>query len=218
MSDTFEVKIVSGFAKTISLLFLKMNLTIGKCYHVYNRGNNRQPIFFSDDNYVFFLRKIRHFISPVAEIISWTLMPNHFHLLIYANENSVKTATRNGIEVQQFSEGIKGLLSSYTKAINKQNNRSGSLFQQKTKAKEIDLNSELQLMIAFHYIHQNPLKAGLVKRMEDWPFSSFRDYMNLRNGTICNKELANQMISLDLATFYNDSYAAISDEKIQLIY
>lgn len=140
-------------------------------------------------------------------------MPNHFHLIIYANENTVKTLNRNGIEVQQFSENIRLLLSSYTKAINKQNAFTGNLFQQKTKAKEIGSDNE-QLMTAFHYIHQNPYKAGLVNKLGDWRFSSFRDYANLREGRLCNKELAKQLINIELETFNEDSYKVISFERM----
>ena len=69
-----------------------------------------------------------------------------------------------------------------------------------------------------HYIHQNPMKANLVKKMEDWDYSSFKDYCGLRNGTLCNKELAVQLLDLNLKTFYNDSYQLISDDEInQLI-
>ncbi|MEJ6980926.1 hypothetical protein WG906_10720 [Pedobacter sp. P351] len=116
-----------------------MHLTKGNCYHIYNRGNNKQPIFFSENNYVFFLEKVRRYIYPISDILSWCLMPTHFHILLHANINTVSTISRNGIEIQQFSENIRLLLSSYTKAINKQNKFSGNLFQQKTKAKEIDL-------------------------------------------------------------------------------
>ena len=132
-------------------------------------------------------------------------MPNHFHILILANEGTVKNISRNRLEIQQLSENIRLLLSSYTKAINKQNNCCGSLFQQKTKAKEIDLYDEDQLKNIFHYIHQNPFKAGLVKKLEDWKFSSYRDYMNLRDGKLCNKELAGKFIPLETEQFDIDS-------------
>lgn len=195
-----------------------MHLTEDNCYHIYNRGNNKQPIFFSEDNYVFFLQKVKRYIYPISDILSWCLMPTHFHILIHANINTVSTISRNGIEIQQFSENIRLLLSSYTKAINKQNKFSGNLFQQKTKAKEIDLSNEHQLIVAFHYIHQNAYKAGLVKKMEDWNFSSFKDYMNIRNGKLCNKVLTKQLIPIDDERFYEDSYKVISNDKMLTIF
>ena len=54
-------------------------------YHLFNRGNNSQRIFFQRDNYLFFLQKIRTHILPFADILAWCLMPNHFHLMIYTN-------------------------------------------------------------------------------------------------------------------------------------
>ena len=67
-----------------------MNLIPGQFYHVYNRGNNKQLIFFNDNNYLYFLQKIREQLLPVADILAWCLMPNHFHILIQANDESVK--------------------------------------------------------------------------------------------------------------------------------
>ncbi|MFA5647265.1 MAG: hypothetical protein WC951_03050 [Bacteroidales bacterium] len=55
-------------------------------YHVYNQGNNRQRIFFSRENYLFFLEKIKKHVLPYADVLAWCLMPNHFHLMAYVNE------------------------------------------------------------------------------------------------------------------------------------
>jgi putative transposase len=55
----------------------------GHLYHIYNQGNNRQKIFFSRENYLFFLRKIREYMLPHADVLAWCLMPNHFHLMVY---------------------------------------------------------------------------------------------------------------------------------------
>lgn len=60
-----------------------------------------------------------------------------------------------------------------------------------------------------HYIHQNPLKAGLVKKIEDWPYSSFLDYCGLRNGTLCKKLLLMELTGYTLKNFYSDSYNRI---------
>lgn len=67
-----------------------MHLIAGEFYHVYNRGNNKQPIFFKDENYLFFLKKMREQLLPCSDIVAYCLTPNHFHLLIQANEQSIK--------------------------------------------------------------------------------------------------------------------------------
>lgn len=178
-------------------------------YHIYNRGNNRQKIFFRPDNYRFFLSKIRRYIIPYCDVLAYCLMPNHFHLLIRSDERTIATKSVAGKDKNVLSEGIRHLLSSYTQAINKQNRSTGSLFQQNTKAKSIIKGSKNYDQICLHYIHQNPLKTKLVEKMEEWEYSSFRDYCGKRNGTLCNKELAANILDLNLNTFYDDSYRQI---------
>jgi len=160
-------------------------------YHIYNRGNNRQKIFFSKKNYLFFLRKMRVEIKPYVDIISYCLMPNHFHILI---------STFNEFEQEKFSNGFKTLLSSYTKAINIQEKRVGSLFQQNSKAKCLTALTNYKNnnygLICFNYIHQNPVNASLVKKMEDWEYSSYCDYSGIRNGTMCNKNIAYEIVGI----------------------
>jgi len=104
-------------------------------------------------------------------------MPDHFHFLIYIKS----------IDVEIVKNNIGILLSSYTKAINKAYNRTGSLFQQHTKTKLLE--DENYFLTAIAYIHQNPIRQGLVENMEDWEFSSYRDYADLRKGTLVEKSL-----------------------------
>lgn len=94
----------------------------------------------------------------------------------------------------------------------------GSLFQQKTKAICVMNNQLCFGDTTFHYIHQNPYKAGLVKRMEEWEFSSFKDYIGLRDEQLCNRQMAFEYLDLDVNTIYQDSYNVINDpELIKLI-
>lgn len=186
-------------------------------YHIYNRGNNRQKIFFSHGNYTFFLAKIKRYIVPYCDLPAYCLMPNHFHFLIRSDERTIATKTIANKEKNVLSEGIRHLLSSYTQAINKQNNSTGSLFQQNTKAKPIVKGGRNYDQICLHYIHQNPLKAKLVEKMEDWEYSSFRDYCGKRNGTLCNKDLATNILGINIKTFFEDSYRQIGYDNINNI-
>ena len=192
-----------------------MEFQLNETYHIYNRGNNRQRIFFNHENYLYFLGKMKRQIMPVCDILCWCLMPNHFHIVVYANRESCLTRSAfGGKTIQQLSFSIGKLLSSYSQAINNQNKTTGSLFQQKTKSKELTtVNSQNRqgsyLINSMHYCHQNPWKAGLVKKMEDWPYSSFLDYSGLRNGKLCNKELLMELTGYDLMNFYKDSYGVI---------
>ncbi len=67
-----------------------MNLYANQLYHVYNQGNNRRLIFFSDENYQYFLWKMKMYITPFADIIAYCLMPNHFHWLIYVHRDLIE--------------------------------------------------------------------------------------------------------------------------------
>ena len=196
-----------------------MHLEEGEFYHIYNRGNNKQPIFFNDDNYVYFIKNIREQLLPVADIVAYCLMPNHFHILIRANEQSVKERNSfGGKPMQEFAYKIGMLLSSYTQAVNKANKTSGSLFQQKTKAKllaeEINNHKVSYLEQCFFYIHQNPLAADLVKNLNDWKYSSYPDYCDKRNGTLCNKELFFSFTGLTISDIIHHSETAIDPEII----
>lgn len=187
-------------------------------YHIYNRGNNRQPIFFKPDNYLYFLEKVRKFVLPHCDILAYCLMPNHFHFLISSDNRTVITKRIGDQNRNILSEGIRNLLQTYTKAINKQNNSTGSLFQQNTKAKCLPKGSNSYDYICMNYIHQNPMKAKLVKRMEDWDYSSFKDYCGFRNGTLCNKKSSAQLLDINMKTFYDDSYRLVDEDDINNLF
>lgn len=177
-----------------------MEFTLGNIYHIYNRGNNKQNIFYEERNYIYFLQKVRKHIYPCCDLLAYVLMPNHFHLLVRANEQTITPTSEHSIAKNTLSEGIRVLLSGYTKGINKQQGSTGHLLSQNTKSKcvfDMDSSSPKHAVTCFHYIHLNPIRAGLVSKNEDWHYSSYRDYNGLRNGTLCNKELAISLLQLD---------------------
>jgi hypothetical protein len=187
-----------------------MNLKSGEIYHVYNRGINRQRLFYSERNYYFFLEKARKLIAPYCDLLAYSLMPNHFHLLIHANEKTNEShfpVTRSPIKdvnpfvtMSQFSFGLQQLLSSYAKAINKGHKRTGSLFTQNTRSKRTS-SDEFRMdytLWCFIYIHNNPMVSGLVTSPEKWAFSSYREYLGKSQDPICNIELGKKLLSLDI--------------------
>ena len=103
------------------------------------------------------------------------------------------------------------LLSSYTKAIQKQESITGNLFQQKTKFKCVDG----YLSTAFHYIHQNPLKARLVHRLEDWKWSSLQEYLGINLEGMCDKEITYSYMDIRKERLLEDSYLVIQEELIR---
>jgi len=183
-------------------------------YHIYNQGNNRQRIFFKRENYLFFLEKIRSHVLPYADILAYCLMPNHFHLMVYVNHKSDSFTSSEAItKGKTLNDSVGVMLRSYTRAINKQENRSGSLFKLHTKAECLTKaesvtpsfyntsngtminipNPEKEYpQVCFNYIHNNPVKAGLVNNSGDWEFSSYQDYYGSGEVTLINIERAKE--------------------------
>ena len=197
----------------------------GHLYHIYNQGNNRQPVFFLHENYLYFMSKIDQHILPYCDLIAWCLMPNHFHLMVYIHTLEVVIETFNSdslilsetitkkLKVRNLNDSIGLMLRSYTRAINKQEDRSGSLFKAHTKSVCLTLSEEISPsflntgfgteiklrtndkeypQICFNYIHANPVKAKLVKNLADWEFSSYRDYKGLDAGKLTSKKRAEE--------------------------
>ena len=145
-------------------------------------------------------------------------MPNHFHFLIHANSASCEITKTYPNQVFKLADSVGLVISSYAKAINKQEARTGSLFQQRTKSKLVKDDHNNYPLTAFNYIHQNPLKAGLVNKLEDWRFSSYNDYAGKKTLQLCKKELATELVNLKLDTFVKDSYAVLNDELVKNIF
>ena len=195
-----------------------MKIFANEIYHIYNQGNNQETIFYDHEDYMEFLTIFRKMVYPHGVVLAYCLMPNHFHFLLYATEDSAKVKRIGNIDSCELSNGFRLLRSSYAQYINKKYHRTGSLFRQKAKAKPTSDGSGDHHFIAFHYIHQNPFKAGLVKRLEDWPYSSFIGYAGLRNGSLCNQLLAEKMIGFDKNNFIKESYQEINPALLQNIY
>ena len=105
------------------------------------------------------------------------------------------------------------MLSSYALAIQRQESFSGNLFQQKTKAKCASKRGLDYAATVFHYIHQNAYRAGLVNKMEDWEFSSYRDFAGLavpELHRLCSKQLAFQLLHLNPQLIIEDSFEVLS--------
>jgi len=137
----------------------KVSLIPGEYFHIFNRGINSENIFRSERNYYFFLRKIREIlITQAAEIITYVLMPTHYHLLVQ-------------ITSENFPSSLGRLINSYTKACNQDWGRTGPLFEGRFKAKHVD--NDNYLLELSRYIHLNPVSAQLVERPEEWPYSSY---------------------------------------------
>lgn len=144
----------------------KVPLIPGEYFHVFNRGINKEIVFRNHQNYIFFMKKIREFLIPkVATIISYVLMPTHYHFLVKINSLSFPTV-------------MGRFILSYTKAFNQYWQRSGALFEGRFKSNWVD--SDEYILTLSRYIHLNPVTANLVKTPSDWPYSNYLDLITYK--------------------------------------
>jgi putative transposase len=190
----------------------KTGFAPGEYFHIYNRGTNKMKIFNSEVDYqrlveLLFLANssTTHQYSDLeknklwdidrketlVDIGIWTLMPNHFHLVIRSKDN------------KSTSTFLQRILTSHSKYFNKKYDRTGSLFQGKSKSKHLGGDNHLKYMFA--YCHLNPVKlidsnwkeSGLdnlentLEFLKKYKFSSFLDYLGIdrREGKILNKNV-----------------------------
>ncbi len=203
---------------------LQVLLDPEKYYHVFNHANGDENIFRKNDNYLFFLKKYDQYITQIADTFAYCLLPNHFHFVIkikgekelseFFKEKLLKrkrtlqefqTLGGFGVEFETLGE-LKRLISlqfshlfnSYSQALNKQQNRKGSLFRQNFKRKLIASEEYLRELI--HYVHYNPVHHGFVDDIRDWEFSSYESFFSDK----ATKLKRNEVIELfeDVDNFY----------------
>ena len=207
---------------------LQIPLEEGKFYHIYNRGNNGENLFYNQENYKFFLRKLDEYVSDYIELYAFSLMPNHFHLLVqikvrdidalrFQNAKHLEEAAdatdalhfRNAkrLKYDPASLAFLKLFTSYSKAINKQQKRHGSLFENPFKRKEIDSTTYLANLV--FYIHANPQLHGISDDFRQYPWSSY-DRILLSRPSKLQKERVIEWFS------NKDNYLAYHNNKIDI--
>jgi putative transposase len=134
----------------------------GAYYHLLSRGNEGRDIFLCDEDRSLFLGTIGEFGERFEiELFCYVLMSNHYHLLL-------RTRRANLSRAMQWFAGT------YTRRFNNRHGRSGHLFQGRFKS--ILVQNDAYVLQLSCYIHRNPLRASLVQRLADYPWSSYRTY------------------------------------------
>lgn len=174
----------------------------GNFYHIYNHANGFENIFVEDENYSFFLRKLIEHIMPVADILGFCFMPNHFHLAIkikheeeiiklIPSEETGETISYDSIQ-RLVSKRFANLFSSYTQSFNKVYHRKGSLFRKNFKSKAIE--NQVQLLNTILYIHLNPVKHGFTRNHTAWPWTSYNYFFKMENAEFLNTSVIENLI------------------------
>ena len=165
----------------------------GYFYHIYNRGNNSEKIFFSEENYAYFLKLLTKYIFPVADIYAYCLLNSHFHILVRIKEkneieiNKLKFSTVEKPKEVSASRQFSHFLNAYSQAVNKKYARTGSLFEKRFERKRISDNHYLRQVIL--YINTNPLKHNLVEKPKDYKWSSYNSHISNAKTKLKRKEV-----------------------------
>jgi putative transposase len=173
----------------------------GALYHVMSRGNGCQDIFLSDNDRYLFLALLEEMTDRFnVDIYAYVLMGNHYHLLVKTNESNISRA------MQWFG-------TSFTRKFNLLHHTSGHLFQGRFKS--IIVENDAYLFGLSCYIHRNPLRAGIVERLSEYPWSSYRFYAYKKQAPewLNTRTILNQLPGTDRHKSYRIKVQQYSDEE-----
>ena len=194
-------------------------------YHLFNRAVGQEKLFQSNENYLYFLNRMKHHVLPVADLYAYSLLPNHFHLVVrIKGENElmdyfeVKKGKRfNVVEnflpdfiMEQFSNWLNG----YTKAFNKMYKRKGGLFMDYIKRSEATKDSSLTSFI--FYVHKNAVHHGLTKKIGDWTFDSYKSIVSTKSTALKRNEVIEWFGSLKHFVEFHEQPIDLKNEDIDL--
>ncbi len=173
----------------------------GRYYHIYNRGNNKEIIFKETENYLYFLRLWKKHIQPIAETFCYNLLPNHFHFFIRIREQK---SFPEDLKTKSPEQSFANLFNAYAKAINKKYNRTGSLFQERFRRKEITNSSYYTSIIG--YIIANAVKHSYSLSTENYPHSAYDSLLSDKPTYLLREEVINWFGNKDIFINYIRNY------------
>ena len=204
-------------------------LQTGRFYHVFNRTNNKELLFRDDRDRKVFLKRMAIYIFPYADIFSYCLMNNHFHILIRVKSvevirdliQSIKSKGRtvvqkNFLKIELEEQSVEKILqgqfhryfTAYSKYFNIRHNRLGALFSRRFKCIEVD--NDAYLLHLVYYIHTNPVKEDY----RTYPWSSYGTFLSDEPTSLAKAEVLEWFGSVD---YFLDFHAqgAIIDDKFE---
>ena len=135
----------------------------GLCYHVINRGNGRAAIFHKNEDFAAFIQlMLDGKARRPMRVLAYCLMPNHFHLVLWPRADG------------DLSSWMQWLLTAHVRRYHRHYGSSGHIWQGRFRAFPIQLDEHL--LTVWRYVEANPVRAGLVRRGEDWTWSSLAEW------------------------------------------
>jgi putative transposase len=186
----------------------------GHFYHIYNRTIDKQLMFRNNDNYRFFLERYHKYLSPVSDIFAYSLLGNHFHILLRIHDTFLQSSDfGNKTTHDVISHQFRKFFQSYAMAFNKQQQRVGTLFQTPFKRALITDNSYFTQII--YYIHANPQYHGLTSDFKQWPWSSYKHILSDKVGNLQRQQVI-EWFGDKVAYQQYHNERTITDERLNL--
>jgi REP element-mobilizing transposase RayT len=155
-------------------------LQFGETYHILNRAIGNENLFNSKDDYFYFLQKLERYILPWSDLLSYCLVPNHFHLLVTIKEfDKIPDKLFRSVKEEQeklILQAFSNFFNSYSKSYNKIYNRKGRVFLYPFK--RILVDDDDYLIYVINYIHRNPFHHGIVDDYTTWKYSSYKAFLS----------------------------------------
>lgn len=182
-------------------------------YHVVNHAVGTENLFRSKDNYHYFLKRYAHYTRSVCDTVCYCLMPNHIHFLIRVNDEVLlrEHPKFKGDFHKLVMQQLSNLLNAYAKAFNKKYERKGALWLDYTK--RFKIKNDRYLTSVINYIHQNPIKHGFVRDMNDWEYSSYHSHLSTKQTLLTRKEVLEWFGGVDeYLKFHQDNTMVLLEE------
>jgi putative transposase len=161
----------------------------GTPHHITQRGNRRQQTFFRPADYSAYIHMAAEaFAAADVEVWAYCLMPNHVHLIATPREPRSLAAAVGATHVR------------YTRQINQREGWTGFLWQGRFASFPMD---EDHLRACARYVGLNPVRAGLVERAADWPWSSVRAHLTGRRDPLLTPAPLAERLGEDMAAFFD---------------
>jgi putative transposase len=172
----------------------------GKYYHIFNRGNNFEKVFYSHQDYLYFLLRLKFHMKFCCKIYAFALLPNHYHLLLRIKED---------IDHHLFSVQLKKVIQEYTYKINDRENRNGNLFLKPFRRLEITSDEYFKHLV--YYIHADPYKHKICNDFKRYDYSSYKSIIATAATHIKRIEVLNWFRGKDE---FIEFHKALHSEKI----
>jgi REP element-mobilizing transposase RayT len=152
----------------------------GFTYHIFNRANNKDLMFYESWNYFHFMDLFDKYISDLVDVYAYCLIPNHFHFLVRVKD--LYELPDHVDPNKPLWRSFSNFFNAYTKKINQCYERRGSLFQERYRRKRVITKKNFLNLLK--YIHFNPSRHEIAEDFREYPYSSYQALISVKPSKI----------------------------------